>query len=81
MNQLVHETKTLAISTVLLPGIVNIMDSISGTNPSRQPYETMVFNLVDGEPEFDSPIETKRYSTRAEAEQGHAEMVQKYDPK
>ena len=78
MKQLVHETDKLTISTVKLGMEVNAMDSFLGINPDNLLYETMVFPLVNGEPNFSSPIETKRYATQTEAEAGHQAMVQKY---
>jgi hypothetical protein len=80
MKQLVHETKTLAISTVELIPAVDMLDSFLGWNPKHLPYETMVFPLVKGQPDFGNPIEHKQYATQAEAEAGHQEMIQKYDP-
>lgn len=80
MKQLVHETKTLVVSTVLLKPILDGIDALLGLNPERLPYETIVFPLFrPGEPDFSSPIETKRYATQAEAEAGHQAMVKKYD--
>lgn len=79
MKQLVHETETLVISTVLLGPELDLFDAMLGLNPEHQPYETMVFPLIrPGDPDFSSPLETKRYSTQAEAEKGHQEMVHKY---
>ena len=82
MKQLVHETKTLAISTVKLGHELDLLDDLLGLNPDDMPYETIVFPLISkGNPDFSSPIETKHYATQAEAEAGHQAMVQKYDPK
>jgi hypothetical protein len=79
MKQLVHETNTLAISTVLLDPMLDSLDSLLGLNENHLPYETMVFPLISkGEPDFGSPLETKRYRTQAEAEAGHQAMIQKY---
>lgn len=78
MKQLVHETETLAISTVRLDPMVDIFDAVLGLNEDHLPYETMVFPLVNGRPDFSNPIETQRYATQAAAEKGHQEMIQKY---
>ncbi len=80
MKQLVHQTKTLAISTVKLGAEVDLFDSLIGLNPEGLPYETMVFPLVNGKPDFSNPLETKRYASQKEAEAGHQAMVKKYDP-
>ena len=79
-KQIVHETKTLAISTVSLGGDLDMLDALLGWNPNRHPYESMVFNLVDGEPDFSSPIETQHYDSWTDAEAGHRELIKKYDP-
>lgn len=78
MKQLVHETKTLAISTVKLGAELDLFDSLLGLNPQGLPYETMVFPLVNGKPDFGNPLETQRYHTQSEAEAGHQAMIQKY---
>jgi hypothetical protein len=78
MKQLVHETDKLAISTVKLGAELDPLDDLLGLNPKHLPYETMVFPLVDGQPDFSSPIETKSYATQAEAQAGHQAMIQKY---
>jgi hypothetical protein len=81
MKQIVHETKSLAISTVELSSTVALFDSLLGHNPKHAAYESMVFNLLpNGEPDFQSPLETKHYNTEAEATLGHQELIKKYDP-
>ena len=78
MKQLVHETKTMAISTVKLDAELELLDNLLGLNPEHLPYETMVFPLINGEPDFSAPIEVKRYASQIEAESGHQEIVKKY---
>ena len=82
MKQIVHENKdkTLAISTVSLDLIVLGLDSLTGFNQEQMPFESMVFNLVDGYPNFENPIEHRHYNTEADAIQGHQELIKKYDP-
>jgi hypothetical protein len=81
MKQLVNEINDLVISTVKLGAELDYLDDLLGLNPEHLPYETMVFHLIKaGEPNFSSPIETKRYATQTEAEVGHQIMVKKYDP-
>lgn len=79
MKQLVHETKKLAISTVKLGHGVAMLDAILDNNKQKLSYETIVFPLVDGKPDFYSPIETVRYATEVEAKLGHQKMIEKYD--
>jgi hypothetical protein len=81
MKQLVHETEKLAISTVLLDSSLAMFDAILNLNKQNLPYETIVFPLVDGRPDFGSPIEIVNYSTEAEAKLGHQKMILKYDSK
>lgn len=78
MKQLVHETDKLAISTVKLASELDPLDDLLGLNPEHLPYETMVFPLVNGQPDFSAPIETKSYATQAEAKAGHRAMIKKY---
>ena len=79
MKQLVHEMDNLVVSTVKLDVCLEVLDNLLGLNPEHMPYETMVFPLPkSGEPDFSSPIETKRYATQTEAEVGHQTMVEKY---
>jgi hypothetical protein len=79
MKQIVHETDKIVVSTVKLDSSLDIIDNMLGINPQHLPYETMVFPLFsNGEPNFSSPIETKRYATQVEAEAGHQTMIQKY---
>lgn len=48
-----------------------------GYMPNQPPliFETMVFATANSEPDFSSPPECKRYSTREAALAGHAELV------
>lgn len=39
-----------------------------------------LFNLVDGYPDFENPIEHRHYKTWEQATQGHQELIKKYDP-
>jgi hypothetical protein len=73
MKHLTFKTKTHYISTIKITDIVHLMDAISGNNPDKFEYETIVFNC----PDFDA-VETKRYNSEEDAKNGHKLLVAKY---